>query len=105
MAEKKSRRATDASQMSGALARWDEEGGAPSMVWSLRDDAGRLTDPERRILENLGAALVGEWSNLPTDIQKAIFRRATTDKAPDPKELKAQVARFLHDHKRDSAAP
>lgn len=88
-----------AGQMTAALDRWDGEGGAPAMPWPMRADLAFLGETERRILENLGAALVGEWSCLPTDIQKAIFRRATMDRAQDDDALKTRIARFLHDHK------
>lgn len=93
-----------ANQMATALARWDEEGGAPAVPWPLRRDLDHLPAMERRILESLGAALVGEWHNLPTDTQRAIFHRAATERAPDPEELKARIARFLHDHKGSCAA-
>lgn len=88
-----------ATQMTAALDRWDGEGGAPAMPWPMRTDLAFLSDAERRILENLGTTLVGEWSRLPTEIQKAIFVRATMDRAQDDDALKTRIARFLHDHK------
>ncbi|HEX5103862.1 MAG TPA: hypothetical protein VFV87_08640 [Pirellulaceae bacterium] len=85
--------------MATALARWDDEDGAPAVPSPLRYDVRGLPDTERRILECLGAALVDEWSSLPTDIQRTIFQRATAGRVYDPAELRARIARFLHDHK------
>ena len=53
--------------MATALDRWDEEGGAQELAWPLPYEASDLRDVERRVLECLGAALVGEWNDLPTD--------------------------------------
>ena len=36
-------------------------------------EANDLRDVERRVLECLGAALVGEWNDLPTDVQRRLF--------------------------------
>jgi hypothetical protein len=54
---------------------------------------------ELRVLECLGAAVVSEWENLPTPIQKILFKQATTKSVYDPALLKSHIARFLHDHK------
>ncbi len=105
MTEKTSQRTKAAQQMAGALARWDDEGGAPAVPLPLRCDVGDLPDTERHILECLGAALVGEWSNLPADTQRTIFQRATAGSAYNPAELRARIARFLHDHKGASGVP
>ncbi|MFG1348874.1 hypothetical protein [Xanthobacter autotrophicus] len=64
-----------------------------------------LTERERHILECLGAAVVKEWTELPTLVQRALFRRATASDHDDPAQLKALIARFLHDHKDAPAAP
>ncbi|MHC2670316.1 hypothetical protein ACVI1J_002479 [Bradyrhizobium diazoefficiens] len=53
--------------MATALDRWDEEGGAQELAWPLPYEASDLRDVERRVLECLGAALVSEWNDLPTD--------------------------------------
>ncbi|ARP97904.1 hypothetical protein [Pseudorhodoplanes sinuspersici] len=104
MAKKQSQRAKAANQMTKDLGRWDDEGGAPAVPSPLRYDVGGLPETERRLLESLGAALVGAWHDLPTDIQRIIFQRATADKAYDPAELSSRIARFLHDHKGASGA-
>jgi hypothetical protein len=76
---------------------WDEEGGAPAGQWPY--EIGDLLELERRVLECLGAALVSEWSNLPTDGQRKLFEHATSGKLRDAALLKTRIARFLHDHK------
>ena len=104
MVKKERRRcATSVEGASNALDRWDEEGGAQAGLWPLPYETGVLLEPERRVLECLGAALVSEWSNLPTDIQRKLFEHATSGKLRDAAALlKARIARFLHDHKDDS---
>ena len=68
------------------------------------DEARRLAETERNAVERLGAAVVFEWNELPTDVQRVLFRRASAVKdLYDPTELKARIARFLHDHKDDDA--
>ena len=55
---------------------------------------------EEHILRCLGAALIMEWSALPTKLQKQLFDKAGAmgpllETAP----LRGQIARFLHTHK------
>src|SRR5271163_2284128 len=96
------RRPTSGEGASNALDRWDEDGGAQAGLWPLPYEAGVLVEPERRVLECLGAALVSEWSDLPTDVQRKLFEHATSGKLRDAAQLKTRIARFLHDHKDDS---
>jgi hypothetical protein len=96
------RRPTSGEGASNALDRWDEEGGAQAGLWPLPYETGVLLEPERRVLECLGAALVSEWSNLPTDVQRKLFEHATSGKLRDAAQLKTRIARFLHDHKDDT---
>src|SRR5271155_1713335 len=93
---------TSGENASNALDRWEEEGGAQAGLWPLPYETGVLLKPERRVLECLGAALVSEWSNLPTDVQRRLFEHATSGKLRDAALLKTRIARFLHDHKDDS---
>jgi hypothetical protein len=80
-----------------ALARWEGEGGA---LGHAQEQGEPLDDLELRILTRLGAGVLGEWSRLPTDTQRAIFQRASTPRVPgDGARLKSDIARFLHDHK------
>jgi hypothetical protein len=84
-------------QRAKALARWEGEGGA---LGASSEPDHALDPAELRILSRLGAALLIEWSTLPTDLQRAIFARASTlHAATDGFRIKAEIARFLHDHK------
>jgi hypothetical protein len=109
MVKEKGRRPNSGEEMASALERWDEEGGAQDVAWPLPYEAGDLRDVERRVLECLGAALVSEWNDLPTDVQRRLFEHAALGKSHDAALLKTQIARFLHDHKRvralDPACP
>jgi hypothetical protein len=69
---------------------------------ALPYQAADLLELERRVLECLGAALVTEWNDLPTDVQRKLFEHATSGKLRDAGLLKTRIARFLHDHKDDS---
>jgi hypothetical protein len=75
-----------------------------SPTWPLPYETGDLLNAERRVLECLGAALVSEWNDLPTDVQGRLFEHATSGKSHDAALLKTRIARFLHNHKDDWAA-
>ena len=102
--EGKPTRPTSRDSVANALDSWDAEGGAPAGSWPLPYDTGDLLDAERRVLECLGAALVSEWNDLPTDVQRRLFEHAASGKSHDAALLKARIARFLHNHKDDWAA-
>jgi hypothetical protein len=89
-------------QMTSALERWEEEGGALVSQLAVRSNGGEPGEVENRVLESLGAAVVSMWNELPTDIQRAVFRQAAANKTHDPVRLRAQIARFLHGHKDDA---
>ena len=86
-----------------ALSRWDNEGGATGS--SREEDVGPDLAPaaEDRMLRCLGSAVILQWNDLPTEIQRKLFEAAAsmTDSARQF-ELKQQIARFLHDHKDDA---
>ena len=84
-----------------AKAGWDNEGGAvPQEV----DGEATLGEAEERILRRLGAALIVQWNNLPTDIQRQLFQHAVSMGEPHGiSQLKEEIARFLHNHKDDDA--
>ena len=93
-----------------AIPRWEKArptlstvgtgSGAEPAQWPLTYGRNRrLLDLERRVLECLVAALVSEWNNLPTDVQRKLFEHATSGKSHDAALLKTRIARFLHDHK------
>lgn len=84
------------------LQAWDTEGGALAVLAQMDGEAvTALCAAERRLLGRLGAALLGEWNNLPMPLRRAIYDRAVRG-APtcDPMALKRRMARFLHDRKR-----
>ena len=90
--------------LAGALARWESEGGAllgPASELS-RDKPAPLSEGEEHILQCLGAAVLLQWNDLPTPIQRQLFEHAVaTGEARQTAQLKEQIARFLHTHKDD----
>lgn len=109
----------ETSRYAAALARWDDEAGAPPPLASEavpetweggRSSPGIAELPsadatpfeEEHILECLGAAVIMRWGTLPTKIQRELFESATT--LADLKQtdhVKGEIARFLHNHKND----
>jgi hypothetical protein len=89
-----------------AVARWDNVGGA--VVPSANEDADDrvvLSPIEQGILQCLGAAVLAQWSLLPTEVQKALFQDAVSSGDPrQSTDLREQIARFLHIHKDDAAS-
>ena len=87
-----------------ALDRWDDEGGGAA--GSSRADLGSalaLHAVEERVLGCLGAAVIMQWNDLPTEIQRKLFEDATSMNDPARQfELKQLIARFLHEHKDDA---
>src|SRR6476661_3091010 len=86
--------------LNGALSRWENEGGAIA-AQSMDDSTRRsgLADEEEKVLLRLGAGVVACWTDLPNEIQRELFRTATSDDyQPNPTTLKRQIARFLHLH-------
>ena len=80
-------------ELAGGLEAWDAEGGAPAAA-----HAGPAAAGEHVLLALLGSALVGEWRNLPTPLQRAVYERAVRGGASSGgATLKRQLARFLHD--------
>jgi hypothetical protein len=86
-----------------ALESWDNEGGTTSRAPQKdRDTPEVLTEKEEHVLRCLGAAVILEWNDLPTDTQRELFGAASSMGAPRTKiKLKEQIARFLHTHKDD----
>jgi hypothetical protein len=83
-----------------ALTSWEGEGGAlPSHPASQ----AFLTEDEQRILQCLGAAVILQWNELPTCIQRQLFDHAASfGEQRHTTQLKEQIARFLHNHKDDA---
>jgi hypothetical protein len=90
-----------------ALARWDNEGGAAKRApQEARDDMTSLANEEEHLLRALGAAVIMQWEDLPTDIQRQLFEHAISmGKLHHTVELKGQIARVLHKHKGDDREP
>jgi hypothetical protein len=84
-----------------ALASWDNEGGAAKGAPQKdRDNLTSLDEKEERILRCLGAAVIMQWNNFPTDIQHELFEHAISRGGlKHTADLKNQIARFLHKHK------
>jgi hypothetical protein len=91
-------------QLARALARWENEGGAVLPLAGEDLEGGVALSPiEQGILQCLGAAVISQWSDLPTEVQKALFQDAVS--SGDPRQstsIREQIARFLHNHKDDA---
>lgn len=89
-----------------ALADWEDEGGAQKPNVSAEGDRGSdLAEGDERMLRRLGAAVILQWSSLPSHIQRRLFARAlTVDAEHHVIPLREQIARFLHLHKDAAAA-
>lgn len=59
-----------------------------------------LAAEEERVLRCLGAALLMQWNQIPTAMQRDLFDTAgTMGKLQDTAALRGQIARFLHRYK------
>jgi rubrerythrin len=57
---------------------------------------------EEHILRCLGAAVIMEWNTIPTKLKRELFDTAASmGELLQTAELRAQIARFLYDHKDD----
>jgi hypothetical protein len=66
------------------------------------DRTGLADEDEEKILRCLGAALLLRWNTVPTKLQRELFDCASSlGDLQETVPLKAQIARFLHDHKDD----
>src|ERR1700747_1136024 len=62
-----------------------------------------LAVEEEYVLRCLGAALIMQWNNLPTTLQREVFDAAgSVGKLLETAALRGQIARFLHKHKNDA---
>ena len=90
-------------QLAQAIARWDNEGGASVSEPDEKNSDGALAQEEEHILQCLGAAVITQWNDLPTHIQRQLFQRAVSlGEQSHMTQLKEQIARFLHEHKDDA---
>ena len=103
MVDEEARNSSPSNQPAKVLAGWDDEGGFSR--WAPAEDHDRqasLDEAEERMPQYLGAAVIARWNDLPTDVQRELFRHAVS--AGEPRRtvgLKEQIARFLHAHKDD----
>lgn len=76
---------------------WEAEGGA---VDASADAGWPSAMAESALLARLGMAVVGEWHNLPTSLQRAVYDRAAPANAGrGSRGVRRRLARYLHDHK------
>lgn len=86
-----------------ALGRWESEGGSTELQGSELGQEIAPREVEERILRCLGAAVILQWNDLPTGIQRILFEDAASMSDPERRwRLKVQMARFLHTHKDDA---
>jgi hypothetical protein len=85
-----------------ALGEWEAEGG--SLISEPRREKQhiQLGEQEQYVLHCLGGAVLMQWNELPTNIQRVLFERAASlSKEDQTLALREQIARFLHNHKDD----
>ena len=94
-------RAGGSPEAAASLEEWEAEGGAGAGLPQAGDDGEPAPSTfERMLLERLGAALVGEWNNLPAPLQRAVYERAVGGSSSwNRLPMRRRMARFLHDHK------
>jgi hypothetical protein len=84
-----------------ALREWEAEGGSLGSEPRRRKHIG-LGEQEQHVLRCLGGAVLMQWNDLPTSIQRVLFETAASlSKEDQTLALREQIARFLHDHKDD----
>jgi hypothetical protein len=87
-------------QIARALARWENEGGAPKSPTQETRERAVLAEGEARILRCLGAAVIMQWNEFPRGVQRSLFEYAVSMGEPrETAELKGRIARFLHTYK------
>ena len=86
-----------------AIARWESEGGAKGSAKGSKLAQEMASEViEERILRCLGAAVILQWNDLPTAVQRSLFDDAASMGDPEQRyRLKREIARFLHEHKDD----
>jgi hypothetical protein len=64
-----------------------------------------IAEIEERILRCLGAAVIMQWNTIPTKLQRELFDTAgSMGDVLNSAALRAQIARFLHQHKDDDTS-
>lgn len=68
-----------------------------AVVEQNRSRGATLAGEEEHVLRCLGAAVIMQWSALPTTVQREIFdSAASVGKLLETEALRGQIARFLH---------
>lgn len=98
MTKRNRKRGKASKQMARALARWEGEGGAPKgKPERAREARAQRAGEEEHILRCLGAAVILQWSDLPRNVQRALFEQAVAMGEPRrTAAMKQRIARFLH---------
>jgi len=64
-----------------------------------------VAEIEEQILRCLGAAVIMQWNTIPTKLQRELFDTAgSMGDVLKSTALRAQIARFLHQHKDDESS-
>jgi hypothetical protein len=73
---------------------------AQAEVAGKRLNSNAVAEIEEHILRCLGAAVIMQWSTIPTKLKRELFDTAgSLGDVPKTAALRGQIARFLHDHK------
>jgi hypothetical protein len=82
-----------------AVADRANQGGAAA-ARKDRDEVAALAKEEEHVLRCLGAAVIMQWNDLSTHVQRELFDHATSmSELRHVPKLKGQIARFLKKHK------
>jgi hypothetical protein len=97
MTRKQPKRRHQSAHATRTLARWEDEGGAlQPKSQNDRERRAVLAGEEEHVLRCLGAAVIMQWNDLPTSIQRDLFDHAISMGEPcHTAQLKDRVARFL----------
>jgi hypothetical protein len=102
MTSKKGKSGSASRPRTRALAGWETEGGALGSAGPDGDRRELLSEEEAYILQCLGAAVLLQWNDLPTHVQRELFEHSIAGvELRKISMLKEQIARFLHKHKDD----
>ena len=67
---------------------------------SVGNQENAVAEIEEHILRCLGAAVIMQWSTIPTKLQRELFDTAgSLADVRQTTKLRGEIARFLHDHK------
>jgi hypothetical protein len=91
-----------------ALARAADPAGRDGAIDSaLKDEPSEVVYPnDARFCEVIGAAVISLWGELPQQLQEELFERAVRlgHKGERDEMLREQLAKYLHEHHKRTAA-